>query len=383
MAPNRLAVRHLMARPLRSALTVGAIALSAGLLGFLLVLTNALEQDWSPFMGQRAIVMAKTSFFEKLPMAYLPKLEETPGVLHVTPFDFLMAFWHDNRPENQVPVSGTDVESFLKVYVEAKIPKDQVEEWKKDPTGSIIGPVLANKFGWKVGQRLVLRAPVKGGVLETTVRGIMEYRLDNGVYLHRRYFGQATGDEGRVAMFWIMAKSRDDVAPLTAAIDRNFENAPYPIRAMSEKQWQLMFMQMLGNVKALIGSIGLATAFALLLITSNTLAMAARERRSETAVLRVLGFSQGSVLRVLIVEAAAYGVLGAGFGVGLMVLFSRVVGRALDKTQLAGMGELLVPNAGAVLFVAGAALLLAVGAGIVPAVNLSRRPIVQLLRETA
>ena len=305
MIPNRLAVRHLRARPLRSALTAGAIALSAGLMGFLLVLTNALEQDWSPYMGQRAIVMAKTSFFEKLPMAYLPKLEETPGVLDVTPFDFLMAFWHDTRPENQVPVSGTDVESFLKVYVEAKIPKDQVEEWKKDPTGSIIGPVLANKFGWKVGQRLVLKAPVRGGVLETTVRGIMEYKLDNGVYLHRRYFGQATGDEGRVAMFWIMAKSRDDVAPLTAAIDRNFENAPYPIRAMSEKQWQLMFMQMLGNVKALIGSIGLATAFALLLITSNTLAMAARERRSETAVLRVLGFSQGSVLRVLLVEASA------------------------------------------------------------------------------
>ena len=87
-----------------------------------------------------------------------------------------------------------------------------MEEWKKDPTGAVIGPILANKFGWKVGQRLVLKAPVKGGVLETTVRGIMEYKLDNGVYLHRRYFEQATGDEGRVAMFWIMAKSRDDVA---------------------------------------------------------------------------------------------------------------------------------------------------------------------------
>jgi len=111
--------------------------------------------------------------------------------------------------------------------------------------------------------------------------------------------------------------------------------------------------------------------------------MAARERRSETAVLRVLGFSQGSVLRVLLVEASAYGVLGAGFGVGLMALFSRAVGQALDKTQLAGMGALLVPDAGTVLFVVAAALLLAVGAGIVPAFNLSRRPIVQLLRETA
>ena len=383
MVPNRLAVRHLQARPLRSALTAGAIALSAGLMGFLLVLTNALEQDWSPFMGQRAIVMAKTSFFEKLPMAYLPKLEETPGVLHVTPFDFLMAFWHDNRPENQVPVSGTDVESFLKVYVEAKIPKDQVEEWKKDPTGSIIGPVLANKFGWKVGQRLVLKAPVRGGVLETTVRGIMEYKLDNGVYLHRRYFGQATGDEGRVAMFWIMAKSRDDVAPLTAEIERRFENAPNPIRAMTEKQWQLMFMQMLGNVKALIGSIGLATAFALLLITSNTLAMGARERRNETAVLRVLGFRRRAVLGVLLAEAALYGVLGGVAGMALLRVFSRLVGAAMDKTQLQGLGQLLRPDLASDLTILLLGIALAVLSGVFPALNLSRRPIVQLLRETA
>ena len=124
---------------------------------------------------------------------------------------------------------------------------------------------------------------------------------------------------------------------------------------MSEKQWQLMFMQMLGNVKALIGSIGLATAFALLLITSNTLAMAARERRSETAVLRVLGFSRGSVLRVLIVEAAAYGAAGAILAVGFMNLFARLVERAIVDTQWAGIGPLLKADVTMVAVVASLA----------------------------
>lgn len=375
--------RHVRARPLRTLLTVGAIGLSAGLMGFLILLSDGLKQDWSPMMGQRAIVMAKTSFFEKLPMAYLPKITEVPGVLYVTPFDFLVGFYRDNRPENQIPVNGTDADTFIKVYAEADIPKEQVAAWKEDTTGSVIGWILADRFGWKPGTRVVLKAPVRGGVVETTVRAVMGYRLDNGVYLHRRYFEQLTGDEGRVQMFWVMAKSREDVAPMTAEIERRFENAPYPIRAMTEKQWQLMFMQMLGNVKVLIGSIGLATAFALVLITSNTLAMGARERRGEAAVLRVLGFGRRAILGLLLGEAALYGLIGAGVGMALVRVFASLMGAAMDKTQLQGLGELLKPDLASDLTVLFIGIALAVLSGVVPATNLSRRPIVQLLRETA
>ncbi len=383
MTSHRLVLRHILARPLRSTLTVGAIGLSVGLMGFLLVLSDALKQDWSPFMGQRVIVMGKSSFFDRLPMAYLPKLEEMPGVYRVTPFDFVVGFYRDNRPENQVPVSASDADTLLDVYVEANVPKDQVAAWKADPTGSIIGSMLRDKFGWKPGTHIVLKAPVRSGVIETTIRGVMEYKLDNGVYLHRRYLEQLSGDEGRVAMFWIMAKSRDVVGELTAAIERKFDNAPVPIRAMTEKQWQLMFMQMLGNVKAHIGSIGLATAFALVLITSNTLAMGARERRGETALLRVLGFARGTVLRLLLAEAVVYGLFGGAVGLALLQLFNRLAAAAIDKTQLSGMGALLNPTLGAALSVVGMAVGLAAVAGFVPAVNLSRRPIAQLLREAA
>ncbi len=378
-----VASRHLRSRPLRTLLTVLAIGLSVGLMGFLILLAAALKQDWSPMMGQRAIVMSKTSFFEKLPMAYLPKLLEAPGVKDVAPFDFLVGFYRDNRPENQIPVNGTDADPLVKVYTEADIPKDQLAAWKEDPTGSLIGWMLLDRFGWKPGTRIVLKAPVKGGVVETTVRAVMGYHLDNGVYLHRRYFEQLTGDEGRVAMFWIMAKSRDDVAPMTAEIERRFDNAPYPIRAMTEKQWQLMFMQMLGNVKALIGSIGLATAFALVLITSNTLAMGARERRGETALLRILGFGRRAVLGVLLGEAALYGLFGSAVGMGLVRLFSSLIGAAMDKTQLQGLGQLLKPDLASDLTVLLLGIALAVFSGVFPAANLSRRPVVQLLRDAA
>jgi putative ABC transport system permease protein len=383
VTPVRLAVRHVMSRPLRSALTVTAIGLSAGLVGFLYLVNGALKNDWSENMGRRAMVMAKSSFFEKLPMAYLAKLEDVPGVQRVCPFDFLIAFWKNDRPENAVPFQAAPADAFLEVYTEAKIPPDQVTAWKADPTGSVIGPLLAKQHGWKIGDRIVLKAPVPGGVIETTIRGIMTYKLDNGLYVHRKYFENVTGDAGQVGMYWILAKSRPDVARVTAEIKRRLENAPVPIRAMSEKQWQLMFLEMLGNVQALLGGIGLATAFTLFLITSNTLAMSARERRGETALLRILGFPRQTVLRLLVLEGTFFGGAGAVLAVGFMNLFARLVERAIVDTQWAGIGPLIRADATMVAVVASLALLVAVASSLVPAINLSGRPVVSLAREAA
>jgi putative ABC transport system permease protein len=152
---------------------------------------------------------------------------------------------------------------------------------------------------------------------------------------------------------------------------------------MTERQWQLQFLEMLGNVKALLGSVGLATGFALLLITANSLAMSARERRGETAVLRVLGFRRRAIAGLLLGEAFVYGLVGALLGGGVMSAFAHFVGAALDKTQYAGMGGLLVPDATSLLLAAAVSTLLAVLAGLAPALNLARRPIAALLREGA
>jgi putative ABC transport system permease protein len=381
--PFRLAVRHVTSRPLRSTLTVTAIGLSSGLVGFLYLVNGALKNDWSENMGQRAMVMAKSSMFEKLPMAYLAKLEDVPGVQRVCPFDFLMTQWKDDRPENMVPFQAAPADAFVEVYKEAKIPPEQVAAWKADPTGSVIGPLLARQHGFKLGDRIVLKAPVPGGVIETTVRALMTYRLDNGLYVHRKYFENLTGDTGQVGMFWILARTRADVPKITAEIERRLDNAPVPIRAMSEKQWQLMFMEMLGNVQALLGGIGLATAFTLFLITSNTLAMSARERRGEAALLRILGFPRRTVLRLLVLEGAFFGAAGSVLAVGFMALFARLVEGALVDTQWAGIGALLRVDAGIVLAVGALSLLVAVLSSLVPAVNLSGRPVVSLARETA
>lgn len=382
MTQHGLALRQFRARPLRTVLTVLAFALSVGLVGFLLVLNSALQEDWAPFQGQRIIVMGRGGFLDKLPEAYLTKVEDVPGIHALVPFTFFLGFYRDTKPENQIPVNGTD-ERLIEVYKEANIPKDQAKEWLADPRGALIGGILHKRFGWKPGDHVVVQAPVPGGSIDFTIRAVMNYQNDNGVYLHRKYFDGVTGEHGQIGMIWIMAKSRDAVQPLTVALEKIFDNAPVPVRAMTEKQWQLSFMQMLGNVKALIGSIGLATAFTLLLITGNTVAMNARERQQQAALLRVIGFQRFAVARLFLTEASFYGVFGAVLGVGLIFGFCKFVGDAINDTQFAGLGGLLKPGPETILASVAIAGVLAIAAGVVPALGLSRRPIVELLRATA
>ncbi|HEV8267684.1 MAG TPA: ABC transporter permease, partial [Thermoanaerobaculia bacterium] len=340
MTTPGLVVRHLTSRPLRTLLTLGAFAFSTGLLGLLLTMNEAMKKDFSPFVGQRAIVIGKGSFFDKLPLAYLGPIKETPGVYEVVPFDFITGWWRDNRPENQVPIGAAPAETLLRVYQEAALPGDEAKAFVSDPMGAMVGRKLAAKMGWKLGDRIVLKVPLPGLTLEPTVRALMRYDLDFGVYVHTKYYQGVAANDRETSMFWILCKTRDDVPKVTAALEKRFENAPYPILAMTEKQWQLMFMSMVGNVKALIGGIGLATAFALVLITGNTLAMGARERRGEAALLRILGFPRGRVAGLLLLEAALYGLVGGSGGAALMTFLGRVLGTLLDGTQMAGFGAL-------------------------------------------
>ncbi|MEO6325889.1 MAG: hypothetical protein ABIT01_18940, partial [Thermoanaerobaculia bacterium] len=242
-----IVLRHLRARPLRTLLTVGAFSFSVGLLGFLLALNEAFHRDFSPYTAQRIVVMGKGSFLDRLPLAYEARIQKLEGVLGVAPFDFMIAGRGNMKAENQVNVTGVPAEKLLAIYREANLTDAHRKAWLEDPRGAMVGGMLVKRFGWKVGDRIVLVAPVPGGVFETTVRAVMRYETDNGVYLHRRYFEGTTGNDREAMMFWVLARTREAVQPLTVAIERELENAPAPIRAMTEKQWQLSWLQMMGS----------------------------------------------------------------------------------------------------------------------------------------
>ena len=212
----------------------------------------------------------------------------------------------------------------------------------------------------------------------------MTYKLDNGLYVHRKYFENLTGDTGQVGMFWILAKSRPDVAKVTAEIERRFDNAPVPIRAMSEKQWQLMFMEMLGNVQAAprrnrprdgVHALPHHEQHA-----RDVRARAARrggaaeDPRIPPADRAAAARPRGRVLRGR----------GGGPRGGLHGALRAHRSRGLSSTRSGpGSARSSARTPSIVLVVGGLSLLVAVLSSLVPAINLSGRPVVSLAREAA
>ena len=228
----------------------------------------------------------------------------------------------DDKPEHFFAQLGTDPQEILKVYPEFKIPADQLEAWQHDRAGAIVDVGLANKFHWKVGDRLNITGKIFPVNLELTIRGIFTPPdPTQAIYFNKDYidegFPKMKGTEG---FFAVLADSPDSVSRVGRAIDEEFRNADRPTKTESEHAFQLGFIGMLGNIKAFIMSISLAVVFTILLVSANTMAMSIRERTREVAVLKTLGFTRNSILGLFVGEAVSLSLIGGLVGATLCFL---------------------------------------------------------------
>ncbi len=224
--------------------------------------------------------------------------------------------YKDDKANNFFAQFGTDPQEILKVYPEFKIPADQLEAWQHDRAGAIVDVGLANKFGWKIGDRLNITGKIFPVNLELTIRGIFTPPdPTQSIYFNKDYidegFPKLKGQEGFYA---VLADSPESVTRVAQAIDETFRNADKPTKTETEHAFQLGFIGMLGNIKAFIMSICLAVVFTILLVSANTMAMSIRERTREVAVLKTLGFTRNSILGLFVGEAVSLSVIGGLVG---------------------------------------------------------------------
>lgn len=313
----------------RSILTVLSIAFSLLLLTLMMTLWRSFYMDdGSAESAERLVVRHKVSLTFSLPGYYREKIRSIPGVTAVVPVSWFGGLYKDDKPENFFAQFGTDPEEFFKVYRDIQIPDDQVVAWQRDRQGVIVDDTLAKKYGWKLGDRIVLKGTIYPVDLELYVRGIFHSTPDDqAVYFNTKYVEEAVSwFKGQAGTFGILADSPQDVSKVAAAVDEMFRNSPQPTKAESEKAFGLEFVAMLGNVKGFILSICAAVVFATLLVSANTMAMSIRERTREVAVLKTLGFTRQTVLSLFIGEAVTLslvgGVLGSLAAYGLIYMFT-------------------------------------------------------------
>jgi putative ABC transport system permease protein len=274
---------------------------------------------------------------------------------------------------------ATDPEEYLKVASDKIIPEDQVKAWQHDRAGCIVDVTLADKYKWKIGDRVTLQANIFPANLELTVRGI--YHRDppqNALYFNAKYLEEAVPwFKGQAGWYAAQVDTAQHVAEAAKTIDEMFHNSPLQTKTESEKAFQLGFVSSLGNVKAFILSICAAVVFAIMLVSANTMAMSVRSRTREVAVLKTLGFTRQRVLSIFISESVALALVGGILGIVVAVpviagLTHRFIGLGIPLDM-----KVNVPTATISLTIA---LILGVVSGYLPAYRVSRLNIVDALR---
>jgi putative ABC transport system permease protein len=373
---------HLWQSKRRTFLTVSSIAVALFLFCTLRTVMTSLDAGLRASDDTRLVVRHAASLVFPLPLAYRDRLAQIPGVIQVGYGNWFGGYYQEKK--NQFTQFAVDVPTLFELYPEIVLGPAEREVFLRERTACIAGRALVKKYGWKIGDVIPITGNIYPGVWPLTLRGI--YRAstpdanENAIFFHWELVNEAMpeGRKNQVGIYWLKVASPSEAPRVSAAVDAIYENSPQPTKTETEKAFQAGFIQMIGNVSFLLSILGSAVIFAILLVTVNTMMMAARERTTEIAVLKTLGFPDGLVLRLVAAEAMLLSVAGGVIGCGLAYVIFRNANftaggrfpnfRMLPETL--GLGLLL-------------ALAMGLLSGLAPAIGAARLPIASSLRKVA
>ncbi|HYM24259.1 MAG TPA: ABC transporter permease [Vicinamibacterales bacterium] len=367
----------------RTALTMLSVAIAVFLFAALRAVLDGFDAVAQASSSTRVVTINATSMIFNMPTSYTDGIKSVPGVQEVTYANWFGGIYKD--PKNFFGQFGVDAESYLRMYPELILADDQRKAFLDDRTGCIVGDGLADRFNWKAGDRITLQVgiPIYGTQdYDFTIRGIYKAgssAVDNqSMMFHWKYLDERALEHG---IGWFVAKVADpDRATLVAqAIDQKFANSPAETKTDTERAFSAQFGKMLGNLDLLLGSVALAVVITTLFVAGNTMAMSVRERTTEIAVMRTLGFRKGTVFFLVVGEGIVTALVGGALGA--LVARATINGAFLHMTGgfIPAFG---VSNWNAIVGLGLSALIGALAA-LIPAAMASRLKIVDALRRVA
>jgi putative ABC transport system permease protein len=378
---SRLIFANLFRKKIRLILTIGSFAVALFLFSFLAVVKGAFGRGADIAGADRLVIINRISIIQPLPLSYRDKILRIPGVKAITHNNWFGGVYQDEK--NFFPQFAIDVENQRTVLPELKVPDDQWANFVKDRQGAIAGAKTAARFGWKIGDRIPIKTTIFGGA------STWEFNLD-GIY-HSTTVG---GDESQFWFQWdafeegvpksfkdnvgwyvLKLDSPDDAVRVSKAIDDMFANSSFETKTETESAFAAGWVKQFGNIEFLILTIGAVVFFTLLLVTGNTMAISVRERISELAVLKAIGFSDRSILFLVLAESLTIALVGGLLGLGLAALAIPVLAAALN-----GLLPTLILSPAILSVGLGTALLVGVISGLLPGIGAMRMRVVNALR---
>lgn len=370
-------------KKVRTILTLLSIMIAFLLFGLLRSLAAAFDQGAEIAGEDRLVSINKVSLIQPIPEAYLAKIQTLEGVDRATSANWFGGYYQD--PKNQFPQFPIVAEDYFEIYKEMiALPEEQMQAWKKNRIGVVIGKALVERFKWKIGDRIPLKGmfPKEDGSTnwEFVIEGIYEAKNKSAdtsaMLMHYDYFDEAR-QYGKGTLGWLIIRVKDpkQSAQVAAAIDAMFANSPAETKTSSEKEFAKSFAKQFGDIGLITTLILGAVFFTMLLVAGNTMAQSFRERIPELAILKTLGFSDVAVMLMVLAEAIVISLIGGLAGLLLAKFF--ISGAA--ESMAATLPGLTLSNT---MMLIGIVLMFAFGllTGIIPALQGLRLNIVAALR---
>lgn len=373
---------NLKRKKLRTLLTMLSILVAFLLFGYLCAIKAALNAGVSVAGADRLVVRHKVSLIQLLPETYKARMEHIPGVVSAVHQTWFGGIYQD--PRNFFMQNPVVPEEFLEMHPEFVLAPEQKKAWLQTRTGAIVGRKSAERFGWKLGDRVPIQSTIwskKDGnrVWEFDIVGIFDgakKAVDTTpLFFRYDYFEEARRyASGLVGWYSIRIKDPAQSAAIAKKVDEEFANSQYETKAEPEGAFMQAFAKQVGDIALITAAILGAVFFTILLVAGNTMAQSVRERTGELGALKAIGFTNSQLLALVLAESCLLSALGGALGLGLaaFLISGGDPTHGMLPTFHLPRGDLLVGG----LFVAA----LGVTTGIVPALQAMRLRVADALR---
>ena len=329
-----LVFSNLRRKKLRTTLTLLSIFVAFLLFGILCTIKEAFLGGVNIAGADRLIVRHRVSLIQPLPQSYEAKIAAVPGVEAVTSLTWFGGIYKD--PKNFIGTFPVDPDKYVDMYPEVVIPPDVMAKWKQTRNGAVVGKTSFDRFaksdGWKIGDRIPFTSPIWGqpagqAAWEFEIVGVYTAGKkgadDTSLLFRHDYFEEARQErKGTIGWFGVRVKDADRSAEVAKLIDEQFANSPAETKAEAEGAFAAGFASQVGDIKTIVTGVVAAVFFTILLVAGNTMSQSVRERTEEIGVLKAMGYPNGLVLTLVLVESCFIALLGGLAGLGFAWLIT-------------------------------------------------------------
>ena len=275
--------------------------------------------------ANRLIVASRLSITQSLPISLLPQIESVKGVRKVAYAMWFGGIYKD--PKNFFPNFSVS-DNYFDIFTDFEVPPEQLKAFHENRTGAVVGEALAKQFGWKLGDTIPLQATIfpRNGSNDWPLQISAIFRVkdrknvgaEKQLMMHWKYFDESNDYiKSKVSWYTVQLDNPNDAVRVAKGIDAISANSDHETKSETESAFQQSFAKQFADIGLIVTAIMAAVFFTLLLLTGNTMAQAVRERIPELAVLKTIGFSNRSVLSLVLAESVV--LLALGGAVGLLL----------------------------------------------------------------